>query len=165
MDTMTVTIKIDPKVSIDYEFRITEKGVVVIGPPDKGVVYQAADTPAAAGHTTASIRELRRRLRQDSGGLQADVLDKMAANGGHIDRISVYDTIGRDTSKSLTGFTKPVGRVMTSMVDDGLLVKESADPLVPIYDHDNASFQKAQGFSMSPDLAKLWRIAVAGDSK
>ena len=96
------------------------------------------------------------RLFQGNRPVQAKVIHAAANNGGECDRETVYELGDYDEARSLKGFTRPVNRIMKEMQANGDLPIDTADPMKPIYDHENPSFQRAQGFAMPSELAALF---------
>lgn len=119
---------------------------------------EADEQPAEAvlGWTPTSAMKLLTRLFQANRPVQAKVIHAAATNGGQCDRDTVYELGDYDESRSLKGFTRPVNRIMKEMHANGDLPIDAADPMKPIYDHENPSFQRAQGFAMPPELAALF---------
>lgn len=114
---------------------------------------------AVLGWTPALAKELDTRLRARNRPVQADTIQAEAKAGGSVDRATVYTLGGYDEKRSLNGFTKPVTGVMTELIAEGLLSADAAHPMKPLYIAALASFQKAQGFSMPPELASVFRAA------
>lgn len=119
---------------------------------------EADEQPSEAvlGWTSTSATKLLVRLFQGNRPVQAKVIHVAASNGGECDRDTVYDLGDYDESRSLKGFTRPVNRIMKEMQANGDLPIDAADPMKPIYDHENPSFQRAQGFAMPSELAALF---------
>lgn len=111
---------------------------------------------AVLGWGEAAAAEFYGRLFAANRPVQAKVIHAAAMAGGICDRKTVYELGGYDESRSLKGFTKPVTRIMKQMQAEGELPIDAADPMKPIYDWENPSFQKAQGFEMPAKLATLF---------
>ncbi len=93
--------------------------------------------------------------------MQAKVIQLEVEHDGTCSREAVYEAGGYKPDRSLNGFTKPVGRIMRQMQKEELLPIDAADPMKPIYDPDNPSFQRAQGFRMPSELIPVFQEAVA----
>ncbi len=93
--------------------------------------------------------------------VQAKVIRLEVEGGGTCSRDAVYEAGAYDPDRSLNGFTKPVSRIMRQMQKEELLPLDAVDPMKPIYDPNNPSFQKAQGFRMPPELIPVFEEAVA----
>ena len=117
------------------------------------------DPDAVHGWTPRSAAELLRRLGLANRPVQVRVIGAAAEAGGTCDRGTVYKLGGYDEDRSLKGFTRPVKRLMKQMQAEGLVPVDAADPMEPIYDEANPSFQQAQGFKMSPELAPVFKAA------
>jgi len=117
------------------------------------------DPDAVLGWTTASAAELLRRLGTANRPVQVRVIHAAAEAGGTCNRATVYKLGGYDEDRSLKGFTRPVKRLMKQMQSEGLLPAAAADPMEPIYDDTNPSFQQAQGFKMPAELAPVFKSA------
>ena len=94
--------------------------------------------------------------------VQANVINEAIRNGGVIDRAQVYELAEYPESRSLKGFTRPVNRQMTQLVDSGVLPEEAADLLEPIYDPEVKGFQRAKGFRVPAEIVNLIRDANDG---
>lgn len=121
-----------------------------------------ASEGAILGWTPDAAMKLYRRLFQGNRPVQAKVIHAAATNSGECDRATVYALGGYDESRSLKGFTRPVNRLMKEMQANGELPVDAADPMTPVYDHDNPSYQRAQGFSMPAELADLFSSLPEG---
>lgn len=117
------------------------------------------DPDAVLGWTPSSAAELIRRLGVANRPVQARVIEAAAEGGGTCDRAMVYKLGGYDEDRSLKGFTRPVKRLMKQMQAEGLLPTDAVDPMEPVYDESNPSFQQAQGFKMPPELAPVFNPA------
>ncbi len=118
------------------------------------------DPTAVQGWTPDRAAELARRLRVENRPVQAGTIAWAAHHGGYAERDAVYALGGYDRSRSLSGFTKPVGRIMRDMVAKGTLPADAADPMKPVYDPANPSYQKAQGFRMPAAVAAVFVQAL-----
>lgn len=112
------------------------------------------------GWTSASATKLLLRLVEGNCPVQAKVIHAAAINGGECDRETVYELGDYDESRTLKGFTRPVKRIMREMQTNGDLPIDAEDPMKPIYDHENPSFQRAQGFAMPSELAAVFVAAL-----
>ena len=120
----------------------------------------ALDPAAVFGWTAGTAAELLLRLEQAHRPVQAAVIRIAAQGDGTCTRDDVYEAGNYSPDRSLNGFTKPVGGIIRAMQAEGLLPYNAADPMRPIYDTANASFQKAQGFQMHPDLVPVFAAAA-----
>jgi hypothetical protein len=120
--------------------------------------FSAGDIDPAAvyGWTRQTAAELHKRLIAGNRPVQAKVIELEVGGGGVCQREAVYTAGGYAEDRSLNGFTKPVGRIMRQMQAEGLLPHDAVDPMRPIYDASNPSFQKAQGFRMPADLVAVF---------
>ena len=121
---------------------------------DADIAEPAPD--AVRGWTRELANILDGRLRTRGRSVQADVIAAAAQAGGYIDREQVYEIGGYGPERSLNGFTKPVTGVMRELNSEGLLPADAAHPMSPAYDPNNASFQRALGFYMPPEIAELF---------
>jgi hypothetical protein len=119
------------------------------------------DPGAILGWTAETVLELDARLRNANRPVQANSIAEAAHAGGVIDRPTVYAIGSYKPERSLNGFTKPVRNAMKDMVAEGLLAADAVNPLEPVYDWTNASYQKAQGFSMPAELASLFAATLS----
>jgi len=128
---------------------------------EKLASFNAVDVNPAAvfGWTPATASELQKRLVSANRPVQAKVIAAESHNAGQCDRETVYVLGGYPAERSLNGFTKPVRGIMRDMQAEGLLPLDAADPMKPIYDPQNPSFQKAQGFTMPAELAVVFNKA------
>ena len=117
------------------------------------------DPASVLGWTPATAAELLHRLEQAHRPVQAAVIRIEAQGDGTCTREAVYEAGNYNPDRSLNGFTKPVGGIVRAMQAEGLLPHDAADPMRPIYDTANASFQKAQGFQMHEDLVPVFAAA------
>lgn len=117
------------------------------------------DPAAVFGWTAATAADLLSRLEQAHRPVQAAVIRIEARGDGTCTRDDVYMAGNYSPDRSLNGFTKPVGGIIRAMQAEGLLPHDAADPMRPIYDTANTSFQKAQGFQMHPDLVPVFAAA------
>lgn len=123
-----------------------------------------ADPSAVLGWTVLTAAELHRRLIARNRPVQAKTLAAEASGGGKCSREEVYRLGGFDPAeRSLSGFTKPVAGVMRQMKAEGLLPLDAVNPMEPIYDPANPSFQKAQGFQMPAELAPVFAEALTAE--
>ena len=121
-----------------------------------------ADPSAVLGWTVSTAAELHRRLIAKNRPVQAKTIAAQAQAGGDCSREQVYRIGDYDPAeRSLSGFTKPVAGVMRQMIAEGLLPVDAVNPMQPIYDPANPSFQKAQGFRMPTELAPVFAAALA----
>jgi hypothetical protein len=118
------------------------------------------DPTAVQGWTPAAAAELARRLRVENRPVQAATIAWAAHHGGYAERNVVYALGGYKQSRSLSGYTKPVRRIMRDMIAEGILPVDAANPMDPEYDPANPSFQKAQGFRMPADVAAVFVQAL-----
>lgn len=120
-----------------------------------------ADSSAVLGWTVSTAAELHRRLIEKNRPVQAKTIAAEAQAGGECSRDEVYRLGEYDpTERSLSGFTKPVAGVMRQMNAEGLLPLDAINPMQPIYDPANPSFQKAKGFRMPVELATVFAEAL-----
>jgi hypothetical protein len=124
--------------------------------------FGAADVDPSAvfGWTGSLAVEFHRRLLAKNRPVQAKTIIAEAKAGGQCSREEVYLLGEYDADRSLSGFTKPVAGVMRAMQAEGLLPMDAANPMQPIYDPDNPSFQRAQGFRMPAELAPVFAEAL-----
>ncbi len=113
------------------------------------------------GWTAPTAGELHRRLLAQNRPVQALTIAAEARAGGECSRDEVYRLGGYDSERSLSGFTKPVTRILREMQAEGLLPPDAANPLKPIYDPANPSYQKATGFRMAAQLAPVFAEGIA----
>lgn len=121
---------------------------------------EIVDPMAVRGWTTQLAAALDGKLRMRGRSVQADAIAAAARAGGFIDREAVYAIGGYDRGRSLNGFTKPVVGAVRELIDEGRLPETAAAPLSTEYDPNNASFQRARGFSMPADVAEIFVGAV-----
>jgi hypothetical protein len=121
----------------------------------------APDPNAICGWTAQTAEELDTRLRAAYRPVQANAIAAAAHAGGVVDRASVYAIGSYESTRNLNGFTKPVRNAIKDMVAEGLLPADAVNPLEPVYDSSNASYQKAQGFSMPAELAELFAATLS----
>ena len=119
-----------------------------------------ADPSAVLGWTVSTAAELHRRLIAKNRPVQAKTIAAQAQAGGECSRDEVYRIGEYEPERSLSGFTKPVAGVMRQMIAEGLLPVDAVNPMQPIYDPANPSFQKAQGFRMPTELAPVFAEAL-----
>ena len=119
-----------------------------------------ADPSAVLGWTVSTAAELHRRLIAKNRPVQAKTIAAQAQAGGECSRDEVYRIGEYEPERSLSGFTKPVTGVMRQMIAEGLLPVDAVNPMQPIYDPANPSFQKAQGFRMPTELAPVFAEAL-----
>lgn len=119
-----------------------------------------ADPSAVLGWTVSTAVELHRRLISKNRPVQAKTIAAQARAGGECSRDEVYRLGEYEPERSLSGFTKPVAGVMRQMIAEGLLPVDAVNPMQPIYDPANPSFQKAQGFRMPTELALVFAEAL-----
>ena len=119
-----------------------------------------ADPSALLGWTVSTAAELHRRLIAKNRPVQAKTIAAQAQAGGECSRDEVYRIGEYEPERSLSGFTKPVAGVMRQMIAEGLLPVDAVNPMQPIYDPANPSFQKAQGFRMPTELAPIFVAAL-----
>lgn len=120
------------------------------------------DPGAVLGWTVKLAAELHRRLIAKNRPVQAKTIAAEAQAGGECSREEVYRLGDYDKDRSLSGFTKPVAGVMREMNAEGLLPLDAANPMQPIYDPANPSFQRAKGFRMTAELVPVFAEALAG---
>lgn len=119
------------------------------------------DPGAVLGWTVPLAAELHRRLIAKNRPVQAKTIAAEAHAGGECGRDEVYRLGEYDPAeRSLSGFTKPVAGVMREMQHEGLLPQDAVNPMKPIYDPANPSFQKAKGFFMPSVLAPVFAEAI-----
>ncbi|MGL5811309.1 MAG: PIN-like domain-containing protein [Nocardioides sp.] len=95
----------------------------------KTEVRRAADSEA---WSQSAVVELLSRLDAE-GAIQAEVIRHAAANGGIIDRATVYSVGGFEPDRLLRGFTRPSARITRELQNEGLL-SDSVEPmLTPVY--------------------------------
>lgn len=116
--------------------------------------------PAVFGWNTKSAAELHRRLLQENRPVQAKTIVAEAQANGECSREEVYGLGDYGNDRSLSGFTKPVTRIMRGMNAEGLLPVDAANPMQPIYDPANPSFQRAKGFRMPAELVPVFADAL-----
>ncbi len=117
------------------------------------------DPAAVFGWTPKLASELHDRLLGANRPVQARTIAAEAAGNGECTREEVYRIGGYDPERSLSGFTKPVARIMREMNAEGLLPLDAANPMQPIYDPANPSFQRAKGFRMPAELVPVFAAA------
>lgn len=83
-------------------------------------------------------------------------------NGGHITREEVYELLGRNTTQSLKGFTKPAASLTEKLKSGGELPDDAKPLLEPIY-KESKTYQQAQGFAVPVQVVSLMtqRTALA----
>ncbi|MEV0677597.1 PIN-like domain-containing protein [Actinosynnema sp. NPDC050436] len=90
------------------------------------------EVPADPLWTGQGVRTLL-DLMDLEGLVQADVIRAAAANGGSVDRASVYRIGKFDDDRMLRGFTKPAARITAELQDAGV-VRFGVEPaLTPVY--------------------------------
>lgn len=119
-----------------------------------------ADPTAVLGWSVKLAAELHARLVAANREVQAKTIVAEASGGGTCSREKVYALGGYQQDRSLSGFTKPVARIMRGMQKEGLLPVEAVNPMQPIYDPANPSFQRAQGFRMPAELVGIFAEAL-----
>jgi hypothetical protein len=107
------------------------------------------------GWTFASLVELIERLvtlQLPHGSVMLEAVE----NNGFLGRARVLELSGRSRSEKLTGWIRPMHRVMATLKADGALARDAMDPLVPMY--DQAAFRPAlYGYSVPSPLVQLLR--------
>lgn len=88
------------------------------------------------------------------------VVMRAIENGGHITREEVFAVIGRETGRTLKGFTKPVARLMERLKSHGELGEDAAELLEPIY-KESQTYQQAQGFAVPVQVVSLMTRRLA----
>ena len=123
--------------------------------------FRGSESGAVRGWTADLAAQLFRRLLAANRPAQTSVLIAEAQTNGRCDRETVYRIGHYNSNRSLTGFTKPVSRIMREMQEEGILPVDAAHPMTPIYDAQNPSFQRAQGFQMPEELVPVFASAVS----
>jgi hypothetical protein len=82
----------------------------------------------------------------------------LAEGALYVDRDQVYALGDYDADRKLTGFTRPVSRVVRVLQERGLVPDDAiADVRSPVYDPEIKSFQRAAGFRVPQELLPLIR--------
>ncbi|MEU9465349.1 PIN domain-containing protein [Streptomyces avermitilis] len=102
------------------------------------------------------IRELRSRYQA-----QAKVIINAAANGGFVDRATVYELAGYPGDRQLKGFTRPVSTVARELEDQGVLTGEEPFLLHTIYGSLSEP-SWATGFRIPDEAVPLLRESFEG---
>ena len=92
---------------------------------------------------------------------QAKVIFAAAANGGFVDRATVYDVAGYPEKRQLRGFTRPISTVVRELVDQGVLTGEEPFLLHTIYDAGPEP-SWASGFHIPEGVIPLLRDGYEG---
>lgn len=103
------------------------------------------------GWTAEALHNALGWMENSNGKVQADVIRYALKNHGHITRGQVYKIGHYPKARTLTGFTKPVSRVVKEMKAAGHLPDDASDLLWTSY-QDGV---KADGFSTAAELAEL----------
>jgi hypothetical protein len=104
--------------------------------------------------TASALTKVLSHLR---GTKQFRAIEAAARGGGTVTRAEVMDILGRDEAKRLTGFTKPIGRAVQELIDEGEEIPAEPFPFSPVYDGGS----KAQGFRIKPAALTRVRAALA----
>ncbi|MGJ4844848.1 PIN-like domain-containing protein [Leifsonia sp. Le1] len=96
---------------------------------------QKALTSRAAEWTLAAYAELIYALEDEGYLMQAKVLRAAAANGGHLERDSVYEIAGlSEADRSLRQFATPVLRLTRILEDRGAVPQDLPEALTAVYE-------------------------------
>jgi hypothetical protein len=115
---------------------------------------------AVAGWTEDAAAELHTRLVRINRPVQAKVIAVAAHTGGFVDRATVYELGGYPDNRSLKGWSRPVNRLVNSMISERRITPDALIPLTAVYDPQNPSFQQTKGFQMPAELVELFARAV-----
>lgn len=66
--------------------------------------------------------------------VQADVIRRAADLGGIIERAEIYEIAEYEEGRTLKGFTRPVNRITSQLIHDGIVDQRVSPMLSPIYD-------------------------------
>lgn len=87
---------------------------------------------------------------------QAQAINEAIANGtGFVSRERVYELAGYPDTRSLKGFTRPVNRLVSIIVDRGDLPGDVDELLTPVYDPDVSGYQRTSGFTVPPEVVRM----------
>ena len=114
------------------------------------------DPTAVRGWTAALVGELVDRLTKRGRPVQIRTLAYAAHHEGFAPRAVVYSLGGYAADRRLNGFTKPTNAIVREMIEEGLLPADAANPMEPRYDPARLSFQQAQGFDMTAEVAAVF---------
>jgi hypothetical protein len=87
---------------------------------------------------------------------QRNVIQTAIKNGGLIDRDETYAVIKRSPAKRLTGFTKPIEKVMDDLKKNGELGQEAKPLLIPVYRGSG----RAKAFRVPDEIVKRLKQTV-----
>jgi hypothetical protein len=88
--------------------------------------------------------------------VQANAINEaIKAGTGYISRADVYALGGYKDDRTLKGFTRPVNRIMSKLVESGKLPDDAEDLLLPVYDPKISGYQRALGFQVPLEVVKL----------
>lgn len=139
--------------------RLTAVVRAVITDHGGGEAEQELAAPRAAW-TEPLAQVLVDRLRRRGLKPQLATLAFAAHHGGRAPREIVYRLAGYPPNRSLKGFTRPVNSAMEEMVRERVAPEGLSNPMAPLYDVTSASFQRAQGFRMTPDAVDAFAAVL-----
>jgi hypothetical protein len=113
---------------------------------------ERGDVPRS-GWTRAVVEEALEELPD----LQAAVVQQAIRNGGQVSRAEVYQLGAFPADRKLRGFTRPIVRVMAQLKDAGRLPQTAEVLLVAVYDEENPTYQRTQGFTIPLEVVALMR--------
>ncbi|QLH23586.1 PIN-like domain-containing protein [Streptomyces sp. Rer75] len=93
---------------------------------------------------------------------QAKVIFAAAANGGFVDRATVYELAGYPETRQLRGFTRPLNTITRELMDQGALTGEEPFLLRTIYG-SGPEPSWASGFRIPDEVIPLLRDAYEGN--
>lgn len=117
---------------------------------------EAAEADWTKESLSLFLRELRLRYQA-----QAKVIISAAANGGFVDRATVYELAGYPGDRQLKGFTRPVSTVARELEDQGVLTGEEPFLLHTIYGSVTEP-SWATGFRIPEEVVPLLREIFEG---
>lgn len=142
--------------------QLEEAVIAVLAAHDREEGATIESAPRGGGWTVQAARELLRLLESNGRRIHAQVLREAAGAGGRVSRQRMYEIAGYGEDRSLKGWSRPITRLVEQMRATAWIAGDAVVPLVPEYDSQRLSYQKARGFLIPEDAVSVFAEAAHG---